>query len=366
MQRRLQSVVNQTFVIIKREIGIIDDRGNILASSFNGKIGLECEKFSQIEKNPEDYFYDGEYFYYKLKSKGKTDIVTYLRGEESEENKKILALFAINSINMKKLYDEKYDKLNFFKNILMDNILPGDVPIRARELNIQNNISRIVYLIKIEKNSDIILHDLLTPLFQDRNKEFVVSIDEETCVVIKQLDVNGNVDNQNKTIKKVADFILERMKKVTNVKVSIGIGFPARRIKDIGTSYKEAQIALFVGGIFYNEKSILNYTKLGIGRLIYQLPKTLCKLFLEEVFRDKMEDILDHETLITFDKLCECSFNLSETARALFMHRNTLIYRIDKVREATNLDFRNFEDAVVFKVAMLVKKYLESAEDSVY
>ena len=366
MQRRLQMVVNQTMALIKSEFGVISETGNILASSISEKTACMSPLFQVIKDCNHDYLYLEGCLYNKIYHKGKIDLVTYMVTEDTEGSRNILGLFSISAINMKRVYDEKYDKLNFFKNVLLDNVLPGDIPIRARELNIQNNISRSIYLVKAEKNPEHSLYDLVCPLFQERNQDFVVSIDEENCVVIKEVEKTGSLDVVNKEITECTHFILNGIKKQTEMKVSVGIGFPSKRINEIGSAYKEAQMALLVGGIFYDDKTIFNYTSLGIGRLIYQLPKTVCKLFLEEIFRDKMSSILDQEMSMTFQKLSECSFNLSETARALFLHRNTLIYRIEKVREATNLDLRNFEDAVVFKVAMLVKKYLDTAENSVY
>lgn len=366
ISKKLQVLMHQTMEIIQSEIGIIDETRTVIASSDVSKIDKPFHIYDGINSSEEEFIALKGYLFQRIFNKGKLELVCYLQAENSEENKKLLELFSFTVLTHKKYLDERYDKFNFIKNILMDNILPADIPVRTRELNLQNNISRIVYLVKIEKNDDISLYNQVYALFPKKGKDFVISIDEETCVVVKELDKFNTPEAQQKVVYEIAKYILDSLHREISFKVWVGIGSVAKKIKEIGTSYKEAQLALLVGGIFYDEKTILSYETLGIGRLIYQLPKTLCKLFLDEIFKDKMQEILDTETISTFEKLCECSFNLSETARALFLHRNTLIYRIEKVKEATGLDLRIFEDAVIFKVAMMVKKYLENIESSVY
>ena len=131
-------------------------------------------------------------------------------------------------------------------------------------------------------------------------------------------------------------------------------------IKDLARAYKEAQVAIEVGKVFDTEKNIISYENLGIGRLIYQLPTTLCEMFLQEVFKKGSIESLDRETLMTVLCFFENNLNVSETSRKLFVHRNTLVYRLEKIRKITGLDLREFEHAITFKVALMVRKYLTS------
>jgi hypothetical protein len=163
-------------------------------------------------------------------------------------------------------------------------------------------------------------------------------------------------------LEKIAQQIEETLKNELFVKTVIGIGTIAEHLRSLADAYKEAQTAIDVGKVFDTEKSIINYENLGIGRLIYQLPTTLCEIFLSEVFKKNSIDSLDQETLFTINKFFENNLNVSETSRKLFVHRNTLVYRLEKIKKLTGLDLREFDHAIIFKVALMVRKYLSSRE----
>ena len=143
-------------------------------------------------------------------------------------------------------------------------------------------------------------------------------------------------------------------------RATVGIGTAVVGVKDLARSFKEAQVALEVGKVFDTDKVIVSYDNLGIARLIYQLPTTLCETFLREVFKRGSIESLDQETLFTIQKFFENNLNVSETSRKLFVHRNTLVYRLEKIKKLTGLDLREFDHAIVFKIALMVKKYLIS------
>jgi len=140
--------------------------------------------------------------------------------------------------------------------------------------------------------------------------------------------------------------------------VRVGIGTAVNDLKFVSRSFKEAKMALEVGKIFEMTSLVINYETLGIGRLIYQLPMSLCRMFVNEVLRGEDADDFDEETLITVDKFFENNLNVSETARKLYIHRNTLVYRLDKLQKQTGLDLRNFDDAITFKITLMVGKYM--------
>ena len=357
MQLKLfQNLVNQIRDIIGVEFGIMDETGLILGcsdESMNGEVhpaaAVLDEKASVCEK--------GGQLFRKVYIKSKLEFIVYIDNKE-ESSGKFLSLIALYVMNARNYYEEKFDKGNFFKNIIIDNILPGEIALKAKELHIPFNAYRAVFLIRVDKARDIQSNEVIQSLFPNRMKDFVIPVDEENTVLIKELrsvDDTGEID-------KTAKAIITTLNTELMVKGQIGIGSIADTVRDIGRSFKEAQTALSIGSIFENDKTIINYNNLGIGRLIYQLPTTMCKLFLKEVFKEGAFEALDQETLLTIQKFFENNLNVSETSRQLYVHRNTLVYRLDKIQKITGLDLRNFDDAIIFKVSIMVKKYLDRAD----
>ena len=267
-----------------------------------------------------------------------------------------LAYIALNDAKI--FYEEKHDRGTFVKNIIMDNILPGDIYIRAKELHFSTDAPRAVFLIRQVGHSDVATVDVLSGMFPDKLQDFVLSINEMDIAVVKQ--VGPNVTSEE--LEKMAVTMEDTLKNELRIKTVIGIGTIAEHLRELADSYKEAQTAIEVGKVFDTEKSIMHYENLGIGRLIYQLPTTLCEIFLSEVFKKNSIDSLDQETLFTINKFFENNLNVSETSRKLFVHRNTLVYRLEKIKKLTGLDLRQFDHAIVFKVALMVRKYLTSRE----
>jgi carbohydrate diacid regulator len=258
----------------------------------------------------------------------------------------------------KVFYEEKHDRGTFVKNIIMDNILPGDIYIRAKELHFATDACRAVYLVRQVGGSDVAAVDVLGGLFPDKQQDFVLSINETDIAIVKQLPNNYKAGE----LEKIAAKVEKTLKTELSVKCVIGIGTVAEHLRELADAYKEAQTAIDVGKVFDTERSIINYENLGIGRLIYQLPTTLCDIYLTEVFKKSSIDALDQETLFTINKFFENNLNVSETSRKLFVHRNTLVYRLEKIKKLTGLDLRQFDHAIVFKVALMVRKYLSSRD----
>ena len=247
------------------------------------------------------------------------------------------------------------------KNIITDNILPGDVYIRAKELHFVTDVPRAVFLIRQVGRADVASVDVVAGMFPDRQQDFVLSINETDIAVVKQIQPN----TEREELIKIAQTIEQTLHSELFIKTVIGIGTVASHLRELADSFKEAQVAIEVGKVFDTEKTIINYENLGIGRLIYQLPTTLCEIFLSEVFKKNSIDTLDQETLFTINKFFENNLNVSETSRKLFVHRNTLVYRLEKIKKLTGLDLREFDDAIIFKVALMVKKYLVSRENRI-
>ena len=267
-----------------------------------------------------------------------------------------MAYIALN--DAKTFYEEKHDRGTFVKNIIMDNILPGDTYVRAKELHFATDAPRAVFLVRQLGRTDVATVDVLSGLFPDKLQDFVLSINETDIAVVKQLG-NNIADDE---LERIAQNMEDTLKGELFIKTVIGIGTVAEHLRELADSYKEAQTAIEVCKVFDSDKSILNYENLGIGRLIYQLPTTLCEIFLSEVFKKSAIDSLDQETLFTINKFFENNLNVSETSRKLFVHRNTLVYRLEKIKKLTGLDLRQFDHAIVFKVALMVRKYLSSRD----
>ena len=267
-----------------------------------------------------------------------------------------LAYIALN--DAKVFYEEKHDRGTFVKNIIMDNILPGDIYVRAKELHFATDAPRAVFLVRQLGKCDVATVDVLSGMFSDKQQDFVISINETDTAVVKQLTEIPSAED----LEKLAQSIENTLRGELFVKTVIGIGTVVNHLRELADAYKEAQTAIEVGKVFENEKTIINYENLGIGRLIYQLPTTLCEIFLSEVFEKNSIDALDQETLFTINKFFENNLNVSETSRRLFVHRNTLVYRLEKIKRQTGLDLRRFDHAIVFQVALMVRKYLASRE----
>ena len=252
-------------------------------------------------------------------------------------------------------YKEKYDRNNFFQNLILDNLLLVDIYNRAKKLHLEVEAKRIVYLVETKVESESIAKEMLRSLFSQQNGDFVTSVDERNIVLIKSL----RKEDTEEEIQQTANTIVDMLNSEAMLSVKVSYGTVVGGLKDVSKSYKEAKMALDVGKIFYIEKSVIGYEKLGIGRLIYQLPVSLCRMFMSEIFGDNLPDKLDEETQITIHKFFENSLNVSETARQLYIHRNTLVYRIEKLEKETGLDIRNFDDALTFKIALMVVSYLQ-------
>ena len=336
-------------------VGVIDEAGVVVSCSDLGKIG-EINTAS-----PEKVFGNdgvsvvGNYTYRNFGSVSKAEYAVFVEGTD-ESAKKNACIIAVALSNIKQLYDEKHDRGNFIKNVILDNILPGDIYLKARELHFNNEVSHAVLLIRTPIKSDISVFDAIQNLFPDRNKDFVVSVNETDIALIKEVQATISF----RELEELASTICDAIQKEFGIKIVIGIGSCVIGIKNLASSFRESQVALEVMKVFDTEKHIVSYNNLGIARLIYQLPTTLCEMFLNEVMKKGSLDSLDQETLLTIQKFFENNLNVSETSRRLFVHRNTLVYRVEKIKKLTGLDLREFDDAIVFKVALMVKKYLDS------
>ena len=354
-----QSVIVQLKEISARTFGVIDTEGCVVSCTDVSLLGERwADAALKVGSAPEGVVTFGQKTFKAIVGNSNYyEYAVFCSGDdETARNFCTLAYIALNDAKI--FYEEKHDRGTFVKNIIMDNILPGDIYIRAKELHFATDAPRAVFLIRQVGHGDVATVDVLSGMFADKIQDFVLSINEMDIAVVKQ--VTPNITSEE--LEKMAVSMEETLKNELRIKTGLGIGSIAEHLRELADSYKEAQTAIEVGKVFDTEKSIMHYENLGIGRLIYQLPTTLCEIFLSEVFKKNSIDSLDQETLFTINKFFENNLNVSETSRKLFVHRNTLVYRLEKIKKLTGLDLRQFDHAIVFKVALMVRKYLTSRE----
>ena len=349
----LQNTIDGLKNITRKELSVVEKEGKVIATTEENMIGRQIETVENFVSSQAESQLILGYQYFKIYDNGVPEYVIQVKGED-EEGYKIgkIAAFQIQSLLV--AYKERYDKDNFIKNLLLDNLLLVDIYSRAKKLHIENNIRRIVYLIETNIDKEMNVVEIVRSIFPAKTKDFVTAVDEKSIILVKELREKENMDDIEKIAKTIADMLNIEM----NSKVFISIGTVVSDLKDVSRSYKEAKMALEVGKIFETEKHIVNYERLGIGRLIYQLPLPLCRMFIKEVLHGLTIDDFDDETLATVNKFFENNLNVSETSRQLYIHRNTLVYSLDKLQKMTGLDLRNFDDAIIFKITLMVSKYM--------
>ena len=356
----LQTTIDGLKGITRIDLCICDTEGKVLASTFPDAEEYESSILSFVDSPADSQVISGYQFFkvfdehqleYILLAKGASDDV-YMVGK--------LAAFQIQ--NLLVAYKERFDKDNFIKNLLLDNLLLVDIYNRAKKLHIDTDVKRVVYIIETHNEKDVNALETVRSLFASKTKDFITAVDEKNIILVKEVRQGETYGELDKT----ANTVLDMLNTEAMTKVRVAYGTIINDIKEVSRSYKEAKMALDVGKIFYANKNVIAYNNLGIGRLIYQLPIPLCKMFIREVFDGKSPDEFDEETLATINKFFENSLNVSETSRQLYIHRNTLVYRLDKLQKSTGLDLRIFEDAITFKIALMVAKYMKYMESLDY
>lgn len=352
----LQSTIDGLKGITRVDLCIIDTEGKVLATTFpdaDKYIGpaaafVESPADSQVVQGCQFFkVFDEHQLEYILLANGDSDDV-FMIGK--------IASFQVQ--NLLVAYKERFDKDNFIKNLLLDNLLLVDIYNRAKKLHIETDVRRIVFIIETKHEKDNGALETVRTLFATKTKDFITAVDEKNIIIVKEVKPNESY----KELEQTAYVVLDTLNTEAMSKVHIAYGTIVNSIKEVSRSYKEAKMALDVGKIFYSDRNVVAYSNLGIGRLIYQLPIPLCKMFIKEIFGGKSPDDFDEETLSTINKFFENSLNVSETSRQLFIHRNTLVYRLDKIQKSTGLDLRIFEDAITFKIALMVVKYMKYME----
>ena len=356
----LQNTIEGLKGITRVDICVMGTEGKTLASTIPNAEEYRNSVITFVDSPADSMVLQGFQFFkvfdehqleYVVMAKGDSDDV-YMVGK--------IASFQIQNLLI--AYKERYDKDNFIKNLLLDNLLLVDIYNRAKKLHIDTDVRRCVFIIETKNEKDNNALETVKSIFAGKTKDFITAVDEKNIILVKEL----NKDESYKEMGKIARIILDMLNTEVMAKVHVAYGTIVNEIKDVSRSYKEAKMALDVGRIFYSNRNVIAYNNLGIGRLIYQLPMPLCKMFIKEIFGGKSPDDFDEETLVTINRFFDNNLNVSETSRQLYIHRNTLVYRLDKLQKMTGLDIRIFEDAITFKIALMVVKYMKYMENIDY
>ncbi len=345
--------------ISKIDLCVFDLEGNEIASTFEPS-DISVDLIVGFANSPADSQVIGTHHLLKVLDEEVQVYVLDARGMGEETY--MIGRIAVSQLqNLIIAYKEKFDKNSFFQNLLLDNMLLVDIYNRAKKLHIEDSVPRAVFLIETGIGKNSTASELLNGLFSSQTGDYVSTVDENNVILIKAVKSGDDYE----ALEQVANTIVDMMSMEALMNVKVAYGTIVNELKEVSKSYKEAKMALDVGKIFYAEKKVTAYNKLGIGRLIYQLPVNLCRIFIDEIFGSNVLDELDDEILSTINKFFENNLNVSEASRQLFVHRNTLVYRIEKLAKSTGLDIRIFDDALTFKIALMVvnyMKYLDSME----
>ena len=332
----IQKAIDELRTITRIDLCVMDVDGKVNSSTFP----IEKEDFgdvsSFVESMADSQVIKG-YHFFKIYDGQTVEFILIAKG--GSEDAYMIGRVAVAEI----------------QNLSLDNLLLVDVYNRAKKLHIPVEAKRVVLLIETRNEKDQDAIEILKNLFVSRTNDFITAIDEKNIILVRSLEESDDYDS----IETIARMIVDMLNAEAMSRVRVSYGNIIHEIKDVSRSYKEAKMALDVGKIFYVEKNIVGYNNLGIGRLIYQLPMPLCEMFMKEIFGGKLPESLDDETLNTINKFFDNNLNISETSRQLFLHRNTLVYRLEKIQKSTGLDIRVFDDALTFKIALMVASYME-------
>ena len=355
---KIQVVIDEMCDISKTDLAVYTEKGKLVASTFIPEENMEAAVTAFAESMADSQIVAGSFFY-KIIVEEELEYVLVAHSA-TEEAALVGKMAACQIRNLASAYMEQFDRNNFMQNILLGNMLVVDMYNKAQKLHIEQS-ERVVYVIEIEGKKDATVMETVKNLFVTKTRDFVTEIDEKSVILIKDCrDMKKDED-----LMSLASMIIDNMHAEAMVKVRVGYGNRVNNLPDIAKSYQEAKMALEVGRIFYAEKEIISYSLLGIGRLIYQLPMSLCEMFMKEVFADGIPDVFDEETMVTIQKFFENNLNISETARQLYVHRNTLVYRLERLEKIIGLDIRKFDDAMTFKIALMVIAHMESQKKEV-
>ncbi|MCR4604922.1 MAG: helix-turn-helix domain-containing protein [Eubacterium sp.] len=356
----LQHTLDGIGGITGKSLYVFDTQANVLAQtdSEGSSYADMAKSFTSSEEDTAEI--SGAYFT-KIHDDGELCFILVVSGDSAKDNQ-LSGLTAFTLSGLLDAYRQKYDKEDFIKNLLLDNLLLVDIMNRSQKLHITMRARRVVFLVEADREKDSHIMEIIRSIFSGTGRDFITAVDEKDIIIVKEL----GADEDQEDIEQTAEALVDMLNTEVMVNARVSYGTIINEIKEVSKSYKEAKMALDVGNIFYRHRTVIAYSNLGIGRLIYQLPLPLCKMFISEIFGTDEVPEFDEETLTTIRKFFENNLNVSKTSRELYIHRNTLVYRLEKLNAMTNLDINVFDDAITFEIALMVIEYMKYLDSISY
>ncbi len=336
--------------ISKVDLFVYDFNGKIVANTIDedDKISNAVLKFIDSKKDKDE---KSSICFYRIA----TNQVLVAKGKDAKVIGEMTA-FQIENLNTNA--DSASDENELLKKLISNDILPDDLKNQTRELGVEVKGKKCVFLIESEhEKNGIVIEALKNALVEET--DLISDVDDKNIVLVKELIDTKDYEEASEIAYAIVDMLNTEIMQNARVAYSTIIS----NIKDTANAYNEARVALEVGKIFRNEEQVIPYNVIGIERLVYGMPISMCKGFMDEVFGGDVPEIFDNETAVTVEKMFENNLNISEASRQLFIHRNTLVYRLDKIHKNTGFDLREFEDAMMFRMVMMIKKYIEYMND---
>ncbi|MBQ6322080.1 MAG: helix-turn-helix domain-containing protein [Lachnospiraceae bacterium] len=354
----IRKSIEDLHAITRVDFAVFESEGTLLGATWEEAAEFE-EAVITFGMSPADSQEMSGCHFFKIREDDTPEYILIAKG--GGEDVHVMGKVAVCQIrSLIVAYRERLDRNTFIQNLLLDNLLVVDIYNRAKKLHIEAEVRRVVFVVEALSDPEGAAMEVLKSLFAGSGKDFITAVDEHSIILVKELENNEDYPE----IHGIARMIEDTLEAEVMTSARISYGTIVSDIQQVSRSYKEARMAMDVGKIFYIQHRVYSYRTLGIGRLIYQLPLSLCEMFIQEVFTGQQPDELDEETLTTINKFFENSLNVSETARQLFVHRNTLVYRLEKLQRATGLDIRNFEDALTFRIALMVENYMKAVRET--
>ena len=357
IQQILQKCLTDWKNISQLDFCLIDSENNVFVSTCDRKLPVQ-KKLDEFRQSNALCVSNTNCCLYKL-TEIQTDSYLLIVWGKGEAASTIGALAVCQIHSLFTAYAEKNDKNTFMQNLLLGTYSEVDAFNRAKKLHIATSVRRAVFLVETKQSKDENALATIRNIFSARTRDFITAIDDSGIIIVRELQSTENYDD----LDSVACMLVDMLNTEAMTSAWVAYSNIAEDISRLPDTYKEAHTALEVGKIFYAEKNVFGYNQLGIGRLIYQLPVSICEMFIDEIFHKETLDSIDEETLITIRTFFENNLNLSETSRQLYVHRNTLVYRFEKLQKKFGLDIRAFEDALTFKLAMMVVDYIKYSEN---
>lgn len=335
--------------ITRSDFYVCDSEGIQICSTFDKLTIKDSSITSFIQSSAEGQEVNGHHFF-KLTGAGEEQYVLIVNahGGDGYMLGRIAASEVMHFLGMG---SDKMDKEEYYQELLSSQMVSSEILSRASKLKIAPGVSRAVYCIETDEEMAGIAREILGNIFSDNN-DYVTTLDEGIVILVKEAESDEELSEYAKQIISMLN---------TELMISARVTYGKRKetLRDLTESYKEAKMALEVAKIFFGEREIASYSSLGIGRIIHELPRSLCESFLEEIFGSDGKRTLQGKEIDIINSFFDNSLSIADTSRELDIPRSTLIYRIEKIQKKTGLDIRVFDQAMTLKIALMVDKYMK-------